>query len=450
MTMISADLRLSCDGLPGAGMPAPEAARRGVVSHPSLAESLAGPDWLPSDARLYLAHVEQGIPLRELARVEGCHASTILRRVRRTETRREDPLIDAALNRLSCLPCPVSGAERATTPSQKELPTMTAPLRATPIAAPTSAAASASSLAIPAEDEVRRLLRRMAEPGACLAVAEGMDRAVIMRGSVRTAIVERAVAEAFALQDWIAPQPIADDQGQSVRVRVARYRLTSAGRNHLRGLLADARPPQPGCLPRAGDFSEAHPVDDHGLAEAPAAFAMDSDFPAAGLAHKLWGERVLQDPEDGRRRRMRVNLAESPLTLLARRRDRDGVPFLTEAMVAAGERLREDFELAQLAPRVAQNWERFLTGGGDRGQFRDTSGGGGERARDRVAAALRDLGPGLGDMVLRVCCFLEGVEAAEQTLGWSARSGKIVLRIALMRLQRHYEDGYGGASTLIG
>lgn len=117
----------------------------------------------------------------------------------------------------------------------------------------------------------------------------------------------------------------------------------------------------------------------------------------------------------------------------------------------AGERLREDFELAQLGPRVAQNWERFMTGG-DRGGFNPNAGttGGSERARDRVALALRDLGPGLGDMVLRCCCFLEGLETAEKRLGWSARSGKIVLRIALQRLKRHYDETYGGASPLIG
>jgi hypothetical protein len=31
-------------------------------------------------------------------------------------------------------------------------------------------------------------------------------------------------------------------------------------------------------------------------------------------------------------------------------------------------------------------------------------------------------------------------EAVEQTMGWSVRSGKIVLRIALQRLARHYDD----------
>jgi hypothetical protein len=67
-----------------------------------------------------------------------------------------------------------------------------------------------------------------------------------------------------------------------------------------------------------------------------------------------------------------------------------------------------------------------------------------------VAAALRDLGPGLGDTALRVCCYLEGLEATEKRMGWSARSGKIVLRIALQRLARHYEETYGPGGGLIG
>jgi hypothetical protein len=120
-------------------------------------------------------------------------------------------------------------------------------------------------------------------------------------------------------------------------------------------------------------------------------------------------------------------------------------------LVEAAERLREDFEVAQMGPRVAQNWERFLTGG-DRGSFHGEGGlaQGPKAARDRVAAALRDLGPGLGDVALRVCCFLEGIEAAEQRMGWAARSGKIVLRIALQRLRRHYDETYGKHGPRIG
>jgi hypothetical protein len=134
--------------------------------------------------------------------------------------------------------------------------------------------------------------------------------------------------------------------------------------------------------------------------------------------------------------RLRINLAESPLTILGRKRDKGGVAYLTPDLIEAGERLREDFELAQMGARTTQNWERFLTGAasvsaitGGRGQAE----GPGD-ARSRVAKALEALGPGLSDIVFRVCCFLEGLETAEKRLGWSARSGKVVLKIALERL----------------
>jgi len=63
--------------------------------------------------------------------------------------------------------------------------------------------------------------------------------------------------------------------------------------------------------------------------------------------------------------------------------------------------------------------------------------------------ALRELGPGLGDVALNCCCHLEGLEKAEKRMGWSARSGKIVLRIALQRLKRQYESA-GEQAGLMG
>lgn len=373
-----------------------------TTTKPALADL---PAWLPDYARLYLRHVEDGIPIRQLARAEGCHASTILRRVRRVEARRDDPLVDEALARLGrSKPRPLTAV-----PPKEETP-MTAPIRA---AAP---ACADDDLA----REGRRILRRLAEPGALLIIAADMEKAVVLRGTVRTAVVAREVAQGFALQDWIEVKHAG---------RVTSYEITLAGRAALRRMLEEDNAAR-GFDPEQDDL------------EAPFA-----------AQHRDWGEREVNEGQ-GRVRRLRANLAESPLGVLARRRDADGKPFLEPDLVAAGERLREDFELAQMGPRVAQNWERFMTGGGGRGQYRPDLGhggpGGSDRARDRVAAALADLGPGLGDMVLRCCCFLEGLETAERRMGWSARSGKIVLRIALMRLKRHYEETYGGQSPLIG
>jgi DNA-binding PadR family transcriptional regulator len=378
--------------------------RNGTTILPELSATSL-PAWLPSAVRNYLNHVDEGTSLRALARREGLHASTILRQVRRFEGRREDPLMDEALAALSRL-----ALRPADDPAQKDDTAMSAHPRLH------SAPDLSDEAAL--QREGRRVLRRLAEPGAVLAIAPEMDKAAVLRDlpdgrSLRTAVLDRAVAQAFALQDWIACRKAG---------RVSTYEITPAGRAALKRM-ADA-----------DDRSRA------GLAEAAAPF---------GDQHRHWDDRELA--EDGGSRRIRYNAAESPVSLLGRRLDRDGKPFLAPDLVDAAERLREDFELAQMGPRVAQNWDRFLTGG-DRGAFQPDSGlaEGPGRARARVAAALRDLGPGLGDVALRCCCFLEGLEVAEKRMGWAARSGKIVLRIALMRLKRHYDETYGRSGPLIG
>lgn len=363
------------------------------------------PEWVPNAVRHYLNHTEGGVSIRAVARAEGCHASTVLRQIRRFEQRRDDPLVDEALVALGEATFRVP-ANDATHPVQ-ESGTMTMPFM--------------TSRTMCDEEtinrEARRILRRLSEPGAILAIAAKMEKAAVLRdgpdgSATRTAVVDREVAQAFALKDWIACKSAG---------KVARYAITTAGRAALKRLL--------------GEQAAAK----QGFAEDQAAF---------GDQHREWGARQIED--DGKPRRVRYNMAESPVVALARRRDKDGKPFLAPDMVAAAERLREDFELAQMGPRVAQNWERFLTGGA-RGSFSSSDGTSGpDGARDRVARALRDLGPGLGDMVLRCCCFLEGLEATEKRMGWSARSGKIVLRIALTRLARHYEETYGPGRGMIG
>jgi DNA-binding CsgD family transcriptional regulator len=363
------------------------------------------PAWLPECLRLYIDHTNDGLSLRELARREGVHASTVLRQVRKLESRRDDPLIDEAIAALG-----LTAPTIKDTTHRKDSPAMTAPIRQ-------------SGMMIDDETlqaEGRRMLRRLAETGAFLAIAPEMEKAIVLREfpdgrSTRTGVMDRAVAQAFVLKDWIAPRKSG---------RVTTYEITAVGRAALKRLL-DAH----------GDVMRAA-----GMAEAAMPFADQ---------HREWDTREVS--EGTGTRRMRYNMAESPIAVLGRRRDRDGKLFLEQDMIEAAERLREDFELAQMGPRVAQNWDRFLTAG-DRGGFRADAGGaeGPRSARDRVALALRDLGPGLGDVVLRVCCYLEGLEMAEKRMGWASRSGKIVLRIALMRLKRHYDETYGKAGPLIG
>lgn len=373
----------------------------------TLFRSEALPAWLPEAARQYLAHTAEGLSLREIARLTGQAPSTICRRVRRIEARRDDPLLDEALTAL-CRDA--ASTLQPNDPSAKELHAMSAPFR--------SPLSDEGTIA----KEARRILRRLCETDAVLAVAKDMEKAVVLRPGAdgeqtRTAVVDRKVAQAFALKDWIACLK----QG-----RIARYEITAAGKAALRRLLDEDRKRRQGAQ--------------QGFAEAPSAFSGQ---------HMRWGTAEVGGAPGQPRRKMRVNLAESPLAGLARRKDADDVPFLTPDLVQAGERLREDFERAQMGPRVGQNWDRFLTGG-DRGGFMNDSGiGEGPReARKRVSDALDDLGPGLGDVVMRVCCFLEGMEQAEKRLGWSARSGKVVLKIGLQRLLRHYEERYGFVPAL--
>ncbi len=352
------------------------------------------PAWVPAAAAHYIRHVEQGLSLRQLARLSGCHPSTVLRQVRRLENRRDDPLVDAALRQLG-------------KSTGLKAPTAKGDPMAAPFPRPDCTRTDDETLA----REARRILRRLTESGAVLAVVPDMEKAVVVRDTAsgttqRTAVVDTHIAEALALKEWIDCK---------LPGRIARYHITAAGRAALSRLLAQ---------------EESGALQPQGMAEAQAPFSA-APAEAAPL-----------------RKRIRYTANETPLTLLARRRDKDGTRFLSDDLVAAGERLREDFEIAQMAQRTTQNWDSFLTGGAQ------TPGSGdgpmaSTEARRRVAHALRDLGPGLGDVALRCCCYLEGLETAEKRMGWSARSGKIVLRIALQRLRRFYDEVQGG-ETLIG
>lgn len=135
------------------------------------------------------------------------------------------------------------------------------------------------------------------------------------------------------------------------------------------------------------------------------------------------------------------NARESPLAWLYRRKDKNGEPLISPVQFAAGERLRVDFERAQLSPRVTASWDPGATI--SRGR-RSAPGTGIEphdaviAASERVKRALAAVGPELSGIVLDVCCFLSGLEEVERKGGYAPRSGKHLLQIALSVLARHY------------
>ena len=122
------------------------------------------PDWLPREVVDYLEHTELGLSLRSIARRTCRHASTVLRLVRRVEERRDTPMFDEAIRTLS------AGLRQPIGPNKESFNKMLQ--------------FSASTMV--ADDdllsrEARRVLRRLSETHAFMVVAEGLEKAAVMR-----------------------------------------------------------------------------------------------------------------------------------------------------------------------------------------------------------------------------------------------------------------------------
>ena len=149
------------------------------------------------------------------------------------------------------------------------------------------------------------------------------------------------------------------------------------------------------------------------------------------LAQQLKDQRI-----PGSARVVTMNLSESPLGWLRAR------GLVSARQFDAGEKLRGDFERANLGPSVTMRWDASGVSG-PRGLAPDAP----DRTTGQVAAKLRfeaalaATGSGLSDILWRTVCACESMPDAERALGWPARSGRLVLGMALDRVADYYRIG---------
>lgn len=166
------------------------------------------------------------------------------------------------------------------------------------------------------------------------------------------------------------------------------------------------------------------------------AHRLDAKSLEGGMDKRVLVERRIED--DGKvsrkvRRSVTVNQVESPLGWLHRHGHLDRKQF------DAGEQLRLDWERANLSPCVTMRWDPAP--GLSRGQVGAAKLERSEHqaaAKSRFEGALEAAGPGMRDILWRIVCSGEGMRDAETALGWPARAGKLVLKMALDRVASFY------------
>jgi hypothetical protein len=261
------------------------------------------------------------------------------------------------------------------------------------------------------EREAKRIFRRLQEEGAHLMPLEKDEAGLFVarnRWAKPVMRVSLRLLAAFLAEDWLNAS--------------AAHTSTAHGR-------------------AGGADNEGPPLALYRLSEAGLAWYRRSQAPEDGfraqhqlrVRERLTGAAQTEAP-------VTLNAGESPLGWLRRRRGPGGRPFIDEAQYEAGEKLRRDFTLAALTPSVTRDWSMALPSNArQKGVFRQSEiSDMALEARRRFEAALAEAGPGLSDLLIEVCCHLQGLESAERGFGWPQRSGKVVLRLALERLALHY------------
>ena len=230
--------------------------------------------------------------------------------------------------------------------------------------------------------EARRILRRMLGGNSALVRLDDGRFTIEKDGKQDRLRIAPEHVSGFRARDWISPRGTAPQS----------FVLSEAGAAWLRRTFADGDP-----------------------------FAAQ---------HQLRARHMVIDAQ-GFEQLVTANDAESPISRLKARNLIDAAQF------DAAEKLRRDYTLAQLAPRLGVDLSAPVVLG-RRGQKESTLTETVIAAKQRFARAMKAVGPGLSDLLFDVCCHLVGLEDAEQELKWPRSAGRIVLMIALDRLALHY------------
>ena len=128
-----------------------------------------------------------------------------------------------------------------------------------------------------------------------------------------------------------------------------------------------------------------------------------------------------------------LNRNESPLSRLAAA-DPD---FLDAHHVAAGERVRRLVERALLRQSVTMSYSGVVAGGHSHsgaGDIPDLA----IDARRKINEIYEVLPRECAGAVIDICGFLKGLHQVESERGWPRRSAKLLLRVGLEQLARHF------------
>lgn len=348
------------------------------------------PAWLPQKVLVYIAHARFQISMRSIARELSIQPSTVSRNVKHCSNKLEDPLFNSGvrwlLNSCADLKNEVRFVEKPRMPN--------------------------STLdGLMSEDKFRRdskeLLSALCYRDVRLVVAKRLDRISITGSKANSPFGQKLksdcnLVKAFSLKDLVAPEPAGKDSNYL-------YAITPAGKLYLQKSLEITE----------REKRQEYNYDKYiGNIDKNTAVASKDNIVSPGFGQKF-------------------RQKESPLEALSRRRDKHGRPFLSRHLVSVGKKFREDYEMTRL---LLEGSDNRLYSATKASPIDTVSSILDHDPKTRLSRSLNVLGPVLSDIAILCCCHFKGMEEVERLYGWSLRSGKIVLRIALLQLDEFYKS----------